>query len=504
MTQWGGGYVTDIGYIPLYHKIEEPALAAVGALVNGVDAHVPSRDKNLHLADIGCGYGITALIAAAANPGWRVTGLDFNPAHIAAARAMARQAGLTNVSFIEADLTEFWNTPVARALPEFDAVSMHGVWSWVARPVRDGIVRLLADKLAAGGMLHISYNQATGWANEIGMQRIIRAAGQRLAGRSDAQAAAGFAVFSDLLKAEGSERLRDAARDEVMKHLQTVPQAYLAHEFMNEHWAPVMHGDVVADLAAAKLDYAGTARLVDNFPELVLSAAQREVLARFDDPVMAELFKDVCRPRRLRNDIFIRGARKISASVRDERLGALTVGLQASEATWRFTFDAGFGKAQLNEPYYRTILTRLQAGPATLGALVDLPELTGRSRNPGELVAVGVGTDQLMLLPNPGAEMDAACRRLNTVLLKWQIDAGGAETVNFAVPATGGGVTLPKLEGFLTHELITAPDATDPEHMADRLGVPQDAEQRKAFAERLESFLAQDTPLLRHLGFPLP
>jgi hypothetical protein len=217
---------------------------------------------------------------------------------------------------------------------------------------------------------------------------------------------------------------------------------------------------------------------------------------------MVELFKDLCRPRQLRNDIFIRGGRRITAGLRDESLGKITVALQAGEDNWRFAFDAGFGKAQLSEPYYRTIFNRLKSGPARVADLLALPGLGDRPHNPAELLGVGVGTDQLMILPNPGVAMDAACRRLNTVMLKWQLDAGQPDAINFAVPATGGGVSLPKLEGFLTHELMTAPEATAAE-LADRLGVPKDAAQRAAFGARLDKYFCEDAPLLRHLGFPL-
>jgi SAM-dependent methyltransferase len=503
MTGWGGGYVTDIGYIPAFHKIEEPAQSALAALLNGVQARIAQRDDPLHLVDIGCGHGVTALIAAAANPGWRVTGLDFNPAHIASAREVAAEAGIENIRFIEADLRDFAASPAAASLPDFDAVSMHGVWSWVDATVQDGIIRLLADRLVPGGQLFVSYNTVTGWAGQLGMQRVIREAGLRLASRSDAQAAAGIAVFRDLAAAEGSFALRDTLGDALGALLDGSPPAYLAHEFMNANWAPVMFGDVAARLRAAKLEFAGSARLVNNFPQLMLSEAQLAVLAPFDDPLMVELVKDVCRPEKLRTDVFIRGARRLTPVQRDARLGEVTLALQASESEWRFTFNAGFGKASLSEPYYRTIFNRLKAGPAKVRELLALPGLEGRGRNPSELIAIGAGTDQLLVLPNPGVAMDAVCRRLNTALLRRQLETGQAEAIHFALPAAGGGITLPKLEGFLTHELMTAPDSTEAQ-LAARLGVPADAEQRAAFSTRLASYLNEDLPLLRHLGFPLP
>ena len=49
-----------------------------------------SRKSGIRVADIGCGRGYTVNTLAASNPACTVLGLDYNPAHIAEARAAAR------------------------------------------------------------------------------------------------------------------------------------------------------------------------------------------------------------------------------------------------------------------------------------------------------------------------------------------------------------------------------------------------------------------------------
>ena len=56
--------------------------------------------------ELGCGVGIGALLTAAANPGWQVTAIDYNPAHIAIGMSLARAARLDNIRFLEADITQ--------------------------------------------------------------------------------------------------------------------------------------------------------------------------------------------------------------------------------------------------------------------------------------------------------------------------------------------------------------------------------------------------------------
>jgi SAM-dependent methyltransferase len=498
---WGGGYVIDIDYIAGAYASQSQALMALAALLNGVSARLVRRDEAFHYCDIGCGLGGTALISAAANPGWQVTGLDFNPGHIAAARDLARQAGLENVTFLEVDLKDFAQTSEARGLADFDAVTAHGVWSWVDADVQTGILRLLNTKLKPGGMFHVSYNQLTGWQGGLGLQRLIREAGLRLAGRSDRQAAAGIKVARDLADA-GPVSYAGGTAGSLLNRFKDLPGNYAAHELMNAHWRPLMHADVAARMREAKLDFAGSTKLIQNFPQLTLAPAQRAIAERFDDPGMLELLKDICLPTALRNDVYVRGPRRIDATARDAALRDVVLALTLREEAWRFEFEAAGGMAQMSEAYYRPVLRRLQAGPASVGELLQLPDLEGRRDNPAELLGVLIGTEQAAALANPGAAMDARCARLNTVLLRAQFAAGqGREPLHFAVPATGHGMTLPNFEGMILHELDANPEDRAPRDMAARLAIHQTAEKRAELAEKLKGFFTIDAPMLRHFGF---
>jgi SAM-dependent methyltransferase len=501
---WSSGYVSDIPYTAGFYASQSQSLMALAALLNGIAARPIRRDEPFHLCDLGCGMGVTALIIAASNPAWHVTGLDFMPGHIAAARETAREAGIGNVTFIEADLKDFAETSEARQLEPFDAVTAHGVWSWVEPSVQDGILRLLNAKLNPGGCFHVSYNTLTGWQTALGLQRLIREVGIRTPASSDRQAAAGVKIARDLAAA-GQVSFGDGFGKTMLDHMADLPNAYVAHEFMNAHWRPLMHADVAASLAAAKLEFAGSSRLLNNFPQLILTEEQRDILARFDDPGMLELFKDICHPQPLRTDVFIRGARRLDAIARDAALSDIVIGLTAPESAWAFEFDAAGGKAQMAEDFYRPVFARLQQkGPASLHDIYALPELRGRARNPAELLGIILGTDQAIILPNPGAAMDERCMRLNIALLRAQFAAGrGAAQIHFALPATGHGTTMPNFQGMILHEIAANPAASDPDDMAARLGIHQSPEQRADLAERLYQFLQNDAPLLRHLGFPI-
>jgi len=414
MTDWGGGYVTDIGYDPGYYREQSPNQLRLACLMGGVDWDVP--DEGAHYLELGCGLGLGALVIAASNPSWRVTALDFNPAHIAAARAMARQAGVTNVTFIEADLTDFAESPVAAALPEADIVTAHGVWSWVAQPVRAGIVRLLQTKLRAGGVLHLSYNAMPGWQGMTAVQRLVREAGSRLPLRSDQQAQAGIQVMRELYAAQAKMLGTDPRIGGWLKEAGELPPAYLAHEFMNAHWSPCWHAEVVGALSEARMNWVSTATLIENFNELAMTPPQRAVFERFDEPLMRELIKDLCIGRTLRHDVFVRGARRITAEARDAALRDLTLMLCVPLSKVRYEVEVAIGKAEFGADFYRPVIEMLAQGPARIADLLHAPGAVAERENPVELAGMLVGTRQAIMVSRPGAAATPEMNRLNALI----------------------------------------------------------------------------------------
>lgn len=420
MTDWGSGYVTDITYMPGWYPQQSPAVLSLACLLGGVTSPLPRADDPAHYLELGCGQGYGALLLAASNPNWRVTAVDFNPAHIATARDWAAQAGLTNVTLLEADLGTLAESAAAKAIPEADFVSAHGLWSWVSPSVQAGIVRLLAAKVRPGGVVHISYNSLPGWGGALGMQRLTREVGRRAAARSDRQAEAGVKLLRELFEARAVHLMSSPLVRSLVEHWDRYSPSYLAHEYMNDQWAPCFMADVADALAGAKLEFVSSAVLPENFPDLTLSEAQRELVQRFDDPKMRELIKDHCLERQLRHDVYVRGARRISTQARDAALMDvhLSLNIRPEDMPLKATMPAG--EAELNEAYYRPIAEAMRHGPRRVGDLLALPEIKGRRDNPAELVGimVGLGLAEPALRPaaEPGAEAlrftRAATRRL--------------------------------------------------------------------------------------------
>lgn len=501
MSNWNGGYVTDIAYTANFHPEAAPHNAILASLLAGYAAPQRHRPDGLHVLELGCGRGIDALLVAAGNPGWRVTGIDFMPGAIADARELAADAGLANIDFIEADLADFIDTPAGQALPPVDLVNIHGVWSWVPAPVRAGILRLLAARLVAGGIVHLSYNVLPGLQGALALQRVMLEVGRTIPARSDAQALAGLAAVRDLHAAEAAN-LTLPVVERLLKSFDTLPAEYLAHEYMNAVWQPFFHADVRDMMATAKLDHVASGRLLENFQDLILTASQKAVVERLGtDPRLRETLIDTCAQTSFRNDIYIRGARRLSAAQSHAELCKVTLALAGPAEGFIYSLNVKAGQAALGRGFYEPIVAALAEAPRSVGELLRIGGAAPGEGNPAELIGILVGTKQALYLPWPDAAPDAALARFNRALAYRIVDPERLEqTATMAGARSGGGIVARVGELFLLERLMATGGAVDPGVWAAEIGGNLPPE---AFAQLRETFaraLQERLPVWRHAG----
>lgn len=470
MSDWGKGYVTDIDYMPGWYPQQSPMQLALTCLLLGVACDLPADDEDIHYLELGCGLGYGAMVVAASNPSWRVTAIDFNPAHIAQARSVAREAGLTNIVFLEADLSTLIDEEDGKRLPQADFVSMHGVWSWVSPAVRAGIVRLLRAKVVAGGVIHISYNALPGWQSAIGMQRLLLMAGAHGTGTTDHRATAGIDLMHRLLEAEAVHLHGSMVPRRMADRLNAMPPEYVAHEFMNGHWSPCFHADVTAALSEAKLDWIGSASLLDNYANLALTEAQRAIYESIADPMLRELVKDMCLPRTLRHDVFVRGVQRISPATRNATLRGLTLALTVPVDDASFEVGVGAGTAELSPEYYGPILRQLETGPRTVAELLAAAPRGGPDADPRELVGILVGIGHVLPMLRPGRPVTPAVRRFNSVAARWLVSPRNFnKSLAMASTAVGGGFPASVFDLFVNDRLQAGEDVSNVDSWIDIL-----------------------------------
>jgi SAM-dependent methyltransferase len=501
MTGWGSGYVTDVAYMPGYYRSQSPSIMALACLLGGVASPLPGPEDPVSYLELGCGQGLTSLILAASNPHWTVTAIDFNPAHVAAARAWAAKARLENVSFVEADFSTLAEEPASANIPEADFVSMHGLWSWVPPAVQAGIVRLLRAKVKPGGAVHVSFNALPAWGGALGVQRVLRDSGRRLGSRSDRQAEEGLKLVQALREADALQIVRSPWVDALVERMGPMPVQYLAHEYMNDSWMPCFHADLTEAMSGAKLEWVGSASLIENFPDLTLTPEQRAIADRFDDPLLRELVKDMCLDRSLRNDVFVRGARRMNPAARDAALMDIRLALNISPAEMPYEADMPAGRAGLNRSFYGRITEAMAARPQRVGDLLALPDLDGRRDNPAELVGILVGLDVAEPATRPGAAPGAPALRLNHIATETL-----GRTENYGRPlaaasyALGTGAPATLFELHAIDRLLSGDSEANIGDWVRDIGANLDDEGRGKLRQVFERAVSVRLPILRAQG----
>jgi arsenite methyltransferase len=140
-------FAESLGY-PAEQLSKLPAVSvdAFSGVSNlAVTAHIPPGATVL---DLGCGAGLDSLLAAVkTGPLGKVIGVDFSASMLDRARRGAREAGVSNIEFSEADAERL---PLADA--SVDVALVNGIFN--LNPMRDAIFRELARVVRPDGVVY--------------------------------------------------------------------------------------------------------------------------------------------------------------------------------------------------------------------------------------------------------------------------------------------------------------------------------------------------------------
>jgi SAM-dependent methyltransferase len=433
MAGWTEGYTGDIAYAHSFYAEMAPAHLSFALLLAGI--RPPDLSGDFTYAELGCGQGLTSNLLAGVHAQARFEAVDFLPAHIADARALAVEAGNGNAAFSEDSFADY----AERDGPAFDMVTLHGVWTWVSAENRRILVDILRRRLKPGGVVYVSYNGLPGWAAHTPIRKLLlehTAAGSGpLPGRIEA--ALGFAARM--------ARLGDGYFDRVpsaLGHLHGLDgksDSYIAHEYLNRDWTPFYHADVARELAGAKLEFAASATLVDHVDDAALSPQGLALLNEAADPTVRETLRDYLTYTRFRRDVFVKGTVRLSASEREERLRAMRFGLAVPRGDVPGTVSAPTGEIDL--PIAGPLVEALAGGPRTLDALLGEPGLAAFGL---EAVLRTVALLGGAVVPVPEGIDAERVRRFNAAVL--ERNRHGPEIRQLASPVLGTGVVVGLLE----------------------------------------------------------
>ena len=435
MTDWTSGYVADIDYTYGYYQELNPLRARLAFLDNGLAC--PEVDV---ACELGFGQGISTNIhAAASTTQWY--GTDFNPSQAGFARELAATSGAN--AFLYADsFAEFCTRP---DLPDFDCISMHGIWSWISDENRQIITDFIGKKLKVGGLLYISYNTLPGWAGFAPMRNvmtqhaeIIGSEGSGIVNRID-----GAMDFAEKLLDTNPTYLRvNPLVRERLNLLKGQDRQYLAHEYFNRDWLPMHFASLARWLEPAKVSYACSAHYMHDINSINLTPQQQEFLQDIPDRMLRESAKDFMTNQSFRRDYWVKGLRKRPRLDCLEEIRKESFVLVSPRTDVTLTVKDDGREFNLSEEIYNPILDLL--ADHKVFSIAELEsKLEEKDFGLGEIVqAIKVLTDCAHIVPVQNksnfAEARAKTDKLNAFILRRSRSSG--EIRCMASPVTGGGV----------------------------------------------------------------
>jgi len=439
---WTSGYVSDIEYTSGFYREQGPGWLNFICLLSGIEP--VDLQSGFTYCELGFGRGLTAQLLAAGHPTGQFYAADFNPVHVAGARALAKQAQLTNLTLLENSFEELAQGQAE--LPQFDFITLHGIYSWVTLENRQHIVRFINRYLKPGGVVYLSYNAMPGWSAALPLQRLLVEYADAFPNRSDLQIK-GATEFIGQMEALNAGYL--TAHPELklrLESLKTASPHYLVHEYLHKHWQPLFHADVARDLADAKMQFAGNADPIYAYPVLFLSEERRQLVERLPHPEMRETLKDYLLNTAFRKDVYVRGAQHLSPRRQAELLAQVGLALTVPRAAATLKLKLPFGEVNAHEDLYGAVFDALATRPHTLQELLQLPALAGHNVHVLAQVASLLASSNQAAFYFPAAAGDdhAAAGRMNATLAAQT--KYGDEHQALCAPLLGSGIPANYIE----------------------------------------------------------
>ena len=441
MSDWTSGYVADIGYTFGYYNELNPAYSKLAFLIAGF---VPPSE-GVH-CELGFGQGVSVNIHAAAT-GATWYGTDFSPAQAAFAQNLASVSG-ANAHLTDQSFEEFCTRT---DLPDFDSISLHGIWSWISDENRAVIVDFIRRKLKVGGAAYISYNALPGWSAFAPLRHLMTQHASILGAPGNGVVSRVDGALELVAKMLATNPRYAKANPSVISRFEKIKQQdrhYLAHEYFNKDWLPMYFASLAQWLAPAKVDFACSAHYLDHIDEANLMPQQSAMLIAIEDRLFRETVRDYIVNQQFRRDYWIKGLRKLMPLEKSERLRAHRLMLINPSADVPLKFTGMLGELNMSEAIYGPILDLMQDFRIrSVGDIfaklqpkgVTLPQILQAS-----MILIGTGHMASVQDDAVIAKAVKAAHKLNDYLISKA--QASAEVSYLASPVTGGGIGLNRFQ----------------------------------------------------------
>jgi SAM-dependent methyltransferase len=358
----------DIGYTGNFYREAAPNHIAFAALSVGRSPGCAMRPKRI--LELGCGQGFGLSLLAAANPDVSFEGLDTNSEHVAHARQLISTAKLHNITVTE---SSFEAAAELGSADDLDVIALHGTFSLVTRSAQDAIVSVIRQRLQPDGMLYLSYHCMPGWAPLAPIPQLMLEVKRRNAGCSESQLAHALHVVNKLKQGGAAYFAFNPAAAHHVDQMLTMDRDHLAHDYFHEELEVFRFADVAQRMGAVNLAYVASATLTENLDQYALPAGLLLLVRETKDSIMRETLRDYAANKRLRRDLFTRGAATLKESDHRRRLSELAFALAVPRKRVAYSFIGPLTPLNVRPEFYDPVYDLLADKPASFDELAALP-----------------------------------------------------------------------------------------------------------------------------------
>lgn len=443
---WSEGYVVDIDYTYSYFEELNPTWIAFALARKGF---APPNYEKFNYCELGFGQGFGANLFASIHPQGEFWGTDFNPSHAYQAELLAQKADLNNVNFFDLSFEEFLNTET----PQFDFIVLHGIYTWVDRKNQQIITEFLRRKLKFGGVVYISYNALPGWATASPLQKLMLEYAEQSQEPTIDRIGKAVTFLEKLQEVEPlffkvNPTLK--LKIEQILKFKNISSNYLIHEYFSQNWQALYFFEVAQHLAEAKLSFATSANIGNEFVVQRFNDKQLALLEEVKKPELKETLRDYLANTVFRKDIFVRGTRRLSVKEQQEVLGKFRFTLvKASMADINYEMDEAGAKVTLDKSVFEPLMTAMDGRALTIEELLEKPTIKGKIANFVDatdvlslLIAVGYVKPYLPI--ENEASRHSSIEKFNQAVLDRALY--GAELKVLASPLIGSGIEIDRIE----------------------------------------------------------
>lgn len=461
------GYVTSLVYKAYYFNDLSPNFLRALLLLCGHDLPKREAGEPLRYLELGFGQGLSVNIHAACVDG-EFWGTDFNAEQVDMAQEIATAAELST-KLLEDSFASFREKSDAGELPQFDIITLHGIWSWISDENREHILKIIEKNLKSGGVVYVSYNALPGWSLKSSLRELLVTHCDIFGeGRDDITK-----TFQDAMKFVGGmeDKLgfftKNPAVVDAFAAMKPQDPSYLMHEYMNTNSDPFYFKHVSKMMNGVGCSFLTTSRfgLLDRHKPEVMKIIES------DAPVeWRETIRDFSSNTAFRCDVFVKDMQQLDLQDHQEQLFSRPIVLaKPLEKLPAADTDVSKG-VEFLVAHYRPVLEYIASNNYTPKSLYSIMKheicanMSAATFKGMILLLLSQHTIRFAQRATP--EVKERCAKLNKVLCSVALTHEYSQYL--ASPILGCGVSVPRIQQMFLH--ARASGSANPTNWATYVG----------------------------------